>query len=81
MFNETVWRYGAKFLYENKSEWPSLEFIISKVNEMEKKSNGECILMPKAETSELGLGNIIEANRCSSFQKLLRSKKIGGEVE
>ena len=60
---------------------------------MEEKNNGECILISKVETRELGLGNIIVINQYGSFQKLLkftayvqqfvgnvRSKKIGGEV-
>ena len=60
---------------------------------MKEKSNGECILILKVETSELGLGNIIYVSRYGSLQKLLRitayvkqfvrnvrSKKIEGEV-
>ena len=60
---------------------------------MKEKSNGECILILKVETSELGLGNIIYFSRYGSLQKLLRitayvkqfvrnvrSKKIEGEV-
>ena len=63
---------------------------------MKKKSNGECILISKVETRELGLGNIIDINRYGSLQKLhhtntntaytkrfarnVKSKKIGGEV-
>ena len=60
---------------------------------MKEKSNRECILISKVETSELCLGNIIDVNRYGSLQKLLRitayvkrfvrnvrSKKIGGEV-
>ena len=39
---------------------------------MEEKSKGECILILKVETSELGLGNIIDVNRYGSLQKLLR---------
>lgn len=39
LLNENVWRYGAEFLYDNVSEWPLQEFIISKVDEMEEKSN------------------------------------------
>ena len=72
LFNENVWRYGAEFLYGDECEWPSQEFIISKVDEMEEKSKGECILILKVETSELGLGNIIDVNRYGSLQKLLR---------
>lgn len=45
-FNEIVrYGYGAEFLYNNEPEWPSQEFIISKVDEIEEKSNGECILI------------------------------------
>ena len=94
LLNENVWKYGAEFLYNNESQWPPQEFIISKVDdEMKKKSNRECILTSKVETSELGLGNIIDVTRYGSLQKLLRitayvkrfvrnvrSKKIGGEV-
>ena len=60
---------------------------------MKEKSNGECILISKVETSELGLSNFIDVTRYGSLQKLLRittyvkrfvrnvrSKKIGGEV-
>ena len=60
---------------------------------MKEKSNGECILISKVETSELGLGNIIDVTRYGSLQNLLRitayvkrfvrnvrSKKTGGEV-
>ena len=92
LFNENIWRYGQEFLY-NKSEWPSQEFIVLKVDEMEGKNDRECILTSKVETSELGLGNIIGVNRYGTLQKLLRitayvkrfvrnvrSKKIGGEV-
>ena len=93
LFNENVYRFGAKLLYNNESDWPSEEFIISKVNEMKEKSNGECILISKVETSELDLGNIVDVNRYGSLQKLLKitahvkrfvsnvkSKEIGGEV-
>ena len=93
LFNENVWRYGEEFLYNNESEWPPQEFIILKVNERKKKSYGECTLISKVETRELGLGNIIDATQYGSLQKLLRitayvkrfvrnvrSKKIGGEV-
>ena len=93
LFNENVWRYGTEFLYSDECEWLSQEFIISKVDEMEEKSKGECILILKVETSELGLGNIIDVNRYGSLQKLLRItayvkrfarnvriKKIGREV-
>ena len=40
LFNENVWRYGAEFLYGDECEWPSQEFIISKVDEMEKEKQG-----------------------------------------
>ena len=39
---------------------------------MEERSNRECILILKIETSELGFGNIIDVNRYSSLQKLLK---------
>ena len=39
-FNEIDrYGYGAEFLYNNESEWLSKEFIISKVDEIEEKSN------------------------------------------
>ena len=50
LFNENVWRYRTNFLYNNESQ----KFITSKVGEMKEKSNGECILISKVETSELG---------------------------
>ena len=50
LFNENVWRYRTNFLYNNESQ----KFITSKVSEMKEKSNGECILISKVETSELG---------------------------
>ena len=93
-FNEIVrYGYGAEFLYNNESEWPSQEFIISKVDEIEEKSNGECILIWKVERIELRLGNIIDVNHYGSLQQFLRvtayvkrfvrnvrSEKIGKEV-
>ena len=70
-----------------------MAITILKVNGMDEKSNGECTFILKVETSELGLGNIIDVNLYSSLQRLLRitayvkrfvrnvrSKKTGGEV-
>ena len=44
---------------------------------MKEKSNGECILISKIETSELGFGNIIDVNRYGSLRKLLRMTAYG----
>ena len=72
LFYENVRRHGAEFLFNNESEWPPQEVIISNVDEMKEKSNRECILISTVETSELCLGNIIDVNRYGSLQKLLR---------
>ena len=42
--------FNEHFLYNNESEWPSREFIIAKVDEIEEKSKRECILISKVES-------------------------------
>ena len=79
-FNRNVWRYDAEFLYNNESEWLPQGFIISKVNEMKQKSNRECILISKVETSELDLGNIVDVSRHDSIAKIVEEYRICGMI-
>ena len=45
---ENVW-YGAEFLFNDESKWLSQEFITSKVDEIEEKSDEEYMLILRVE--------------------------------
>ena len=71
-FNENkLWWNGPEYLYSNKNDWPSQQYLIPSNVATEEKVITTNINVVK-DISNVNIGEVIQIERFSSFKKLLR---------